>query len=102
MAHIILHDLAIAAASLIRGLVFLGLWVMVGLVGVFFWTQFPSPVNLLIGMPLFLIGLTIGLETLYQVLVGVISPRWRRTHCPFCKTSEEVQDILSPHNSFKS
>ena len=70
-----------------RGLVLLAVWLAVTLTGVFFWSQFSSPVNLVLGAPLALIGLTMGLQALYETVVGIISWRWGQTHCPFCQNN---------------
>ncbi|MFZ5366122.1 MAG: hypothetical protein ACOZBZ_02415 [Patescibacteria group bacterium] len=101
MAHTIFHHLFIAFRAVVRGLVLLAVWIAVSLTGVFFWSQFSSPINLVLGAPLFLIGLTMGLSALYEAVVGVISWRWGRTHCPFCEPPKEVKKILSPYDGFK-
>jgi len=102
MAHTIVHHLLIAFRAVVRGVVLLAVWIVVSLTGVFFWSQFSSPINLLIGGPLILIGVTMGLSALYEMTVGIVSWRWGRTHCPICKTSEEPKKILSPHDAFDS
>lgn len=101
MAHNLVHHFLIAFRAIVQGVVLLLIWTVVSLIGVFFWTQFSSPINLLIGGPLFLIGVTMGLSSFYEMIVGIISWRWGRTHCPFCKTSEEPKKILSPHDAFE-
>jgi hypothetical protein len=102
MAHTIVHHLLIAFRAVVRGLVLLAVWIAVSLTGVFFWSQFSSPINLILGAPLALIGLTMGLSALYETVVGIISWRWGRTHCPFCQPSKEPKKILSPHDAFDS
>lgn len=101
MAHTIVHHFLIAFRAIVRGLALIAVWIAVSLTGAFFWTQFSSPINLFIGGPLFLIGLTMGLSSFYEMIVGIISWRWGRTHCPFCKTSEKPEKILSPHDAFE-
>lgn len=102
MAHTIFHHLFITIKAIIEGIALLLLWVGVFALGLMIYTRFSSPVNLALGGPLLLIGLMMGLHALYTFLVGVISIRWRRTHCPFCEPTKSVNKILSPRNGFRS
>lgn len=101
MAHTVFHQLLIALRALVKGIALVSLWIVVATVGAMIWFYFSSPVNLLVGGPLFLIGLTMGISALYEMVVGLISLRWGRTHCPFCEPSKEIEKILSPHDAFK-
>lgn len=93
MAHTVVHHLFIAGKAVINGLALLVLWIIVFLSGLFFWSQFPSPVNFLLGIPLILLGLTMGLAALYEMIVGIVFWRWGRTHCPFCKVLDKTPDL---------
>ena len=84
-----------------KGLALLTIWLMVFLVGLFFWSQFTSPLNLVLGLPLMLLGFTMSLINLFEMLLSLISWRWGREHCPFCPPPEEVEEILSPQNGFQ-
>ena len=101
MAHTLAHHLLIAFRALVVGLILIMVWLLVFLAGVFFWFEFPSPANLLLGLPLILVGGSMVLANLYEMVVGVVSWRWGRTHCPFCPPPEEVEKILSPQDGFK-
>lgn len=101
MAHTLFHHLFIAFRAVLKGVVLLAVWMAVALTGIFFWSQFPSPANFVLGVPLILIGLTMGLQAFYETVVGIISWRWGRTHCPFCEPPKEVKKILSPFDGFR-
>lgn len=102
MAHTIFHHLLIAGGACLKDLALLAIWLMVFLVGLFFWSQFSSPLNLILGLPLLLLGVTMSLTNLYEIVVSVVSWRWGRTHCPFCESPEGVEEILSPQDGFRN
>lgn len=101
MGHTLYHHFLIAFRALVVGLILMMVWAAVLLVGFFFWFEFPSPVNLLLGLPLILGGGSMVLVNFYEMVVGVISWRWGRTHCPFCSSPQKVEEILSSQNGFK-
>jgi len=101
MSHTLFHHLLIAGGTFLKGLALLTIWLMVFLVGLFFWSQFTSPLNLVLGLPLMLLGFTMSLINLFEMLLSLISWRWGREHCPFCPPPEEVEEILSPQNGFQ-
>jgi len=84
MAHNLIHHFFISLRAIIKGIILLAIWTAVSLAGYFFWVSFSSPVNLVLGVPLFLVGVTLGLSSLYEVIGGIISWQWGKTHCPFC------------------
>jgi len=102
MAHTLFHHLGVAFSSVTKGIASVLVWLLVGVTGLFFFSQFPSPVNLLLGGPLFLLGLPMSLQALHGIIFGLISPRWGREHCPFCQSPQKVEEILSPHNGFSN
>jgi len=102
VAHTIFHQLLISIRAIVKGICLLATWFLVGLAGILIWMQFEAPFKFIFGLPLFLIGLTMGLQALYEMIVGFFSLRWGRTHCPFCSTSKEVKKILSPFDGFKN
>lgn len=101
VAHTALHHLLIVLRALVVGIVLLAVWGLVFFVGLFFWTEFSAPLKYILGLPLVLLGTLMGLVNLFEMLLGLISWRWGREHCPFCPPPEEVEEILSPQDGFK-
>lgn len=95
MAHIIVHHFFIIFKAILQGIVLLGLWLTVVMVGLLLWTEFSSPVNLILGLPLMLLGLTMGTVVFFEMVLSIVSSNWRSTHCPFCSSTKSVKKILS-------
>lgn len=55
----------------------------------------PSPFNLILGMALVLIGLSMALVSLWEIWAPIVSWNYSRTHCPFCADSKDPKEILS-------
>lgn len=100
MKHTIIHHLVLIFRSVIKGIILLPFWTVITILGLFFWDQTNSPWNLILGLPTIALGLTMGLGVFYEMVVGIISPRWRKTNCPLCEPPKEVKKVLFPHNGF--
>jgi len=91
----------VALRTLVLKLILIALWLLVFLVGFFFWHEFQSPFNFALGLPLMLLGATMGIASFWEIFVSLFSWRWSREHCPFCSQPEEIKDILSSQDGFK-
>lgn len=85
MSHTIFHHLFIALRSVILNSLLLTIWGAVFLLGLFFWTELPYPVNYMLGIPLMVVGLLLALFSVYEIIVGVFSWQYGKTHCPWCE-----------------
>jgi hypothetical protein len=100
MRHTHIHSLLIILRAFLKGVVRIPLCVGMAMVGYYLYQQYPMPWSLLVGLPLILVGISAGLFSVYDLIVPLISPQWRRQHCPYCRSIRNVKDILSPHNGF--
>lgn len=92
MVHTPLHQLAVFFRALVKGITLVILWTTIFILGLFFYSQFDSPVNLVLGLPLALLGATLTLSSLYEMAAGMISLKWGRRHCPFCPHEELLEN----------
>ncbi|MFC1790469.1 hypothetical protein ACFLZP_03235 [Patescibacteria group bacterium] len=61
-----------------------------------------SPANFLFGLPLFLIGGSMGLIRLWEIIHLFAGPRYNQSQCPFCSAEGEPNKILFPKKERKS
>lgn len=84
MVHLFWHQILIVFKSGVSGLALVIIWLIVTVVGIYLFTQQGSPYNLLFGLPLLLLGVTMSISSFYELIVGLVSWVWGRTHCPIC------------------
>lgn len=78
--HNLGHHLAMMLSGLIKGLMTVPAWILVGLTGYSIWENLGSPFMYVVGLPLMLIGLSMALISFYEMVVSLVSSRWRSTH----------------------
>jgi uncharacterized membrane protein len=100
MRHTLNHSLLIILKAVLKGIARIPLCLAMAIAGYYFWKQYPMPWSSAAGLPLMLIGISMGIFSVYDLIVALISSKWRREHCPYCRSINKVKDILSPHNGF--
>jgi hypothetical protein len=100
MHHTLNHSLLIILKAILKGIGRIPLCAAMAIVGYYLWKQYSMPWSLAVGLPLMLLGISMGMFSMYDLTVALISSKWRREHCPYCRPISKVKDILSPHNGF--
>jgi uncharacterized membrane protein len=100
MHHTLSHSLLIILKAFLIGIVKIPVFLVAAVIGYYIWQQYPVPWSVVIGLPLMLLGISMGVLSIYELVVAIISPQWRRQHCPYCRPIEKVSDILSTHDGF--
>lgn len=100
MQHTLIHSLLIMLGAVLKGVVRIPLCVAVIVIGYYVWQQYQEPWDIAVGFPLMLLGISMGIFSVYDLVVALISSQWRRQHCPYCRSLGKVSDILSPRNDF--
>lgn len=101
MHHTLNHSILIILRAVLKGIARIPLCLAMTITGYYFWKQYPTPWSLIVGFPLMSLGISMGIFSVYDLLVALISSRWRREHCPYCRSVTKVKEILSPHNGFE-
>lgn len=102
MEHWLLHTPLILLRAILKGLIRLPLCLALGFLGYYVWQEYVQPWPYIAGLPLMLLGGSAGLFSLYDLMVALISSKWRRQHCPYCSSVKRVEEILSPQNGFRN
>ena len=100
MSHNLNHSLLIILKAVLKGIARIPLCLAMAIAGYYFWKQYPTPWSMVVGFPLMLLGISMGIFSLYDLIVALISGKWRLEHCPYCHSVTGVKEILSPHNGF--
>jgi len=91
MHHPIWHYFLVIVVTLIRGFVSELVWCLICLAGYFIFASNKSPYNLILGVPLFLIGLGFVVNSLWSELLSVFSPTYNKAVCFLCNYSTKSE-----------
>jgi len=83
--HTVFHYILTIVWTFLKGLLDSLLWTVVGLIGLYLFYSSGSPYNILIGLPLLIIGLGVIVNSLGSDLLSVFSPKFNQGICPLCK-----------------
>lgn len=85
-AHPFWHYLLVVLLTLVRSLVGEVLWFFIGLGGYFIFVSGKSPYNVMLGLPLFLIGVGFVINSLWSEVLSVFSWKYNRGVCFLCNS----------------
>jgi len=68
-----------------KGLLDSIVWLIVGALGFYILNSSYGPYNIIIGLPLFIIGLGVIVNSLGSDLLSVFSPKFNKGVCPMCQ-----------------
>lgn len=83
--HNIFHYLVNFLITLIKSVIFFALWSLIALAGYFIIDSQNSPYNVMLGIPLFIIGIGLAMNDLWNLVLDVISWRFNRETCILCR-----------------
>jgi hypothetical protein len=96
--HNLIHYLLVVLLALTRRTVLIILFAELTFLGYLVYWRLVSPVNIVVAVPLVLIGISMILINFWELLAAIFSLNYSRTHCPFCLPSKDPQKILSLKN----
>ena len=82
--HNFYHYVFTAFQGLIKGILKAIFWILVALGGYLIFQTKMTPIDLIIGLPLGLLGLGMAINRLWDALLIVISPKHNRIFCQLC------------------
>lgn len=82
--HTVIHYLATIIIRLGQSLVGAIIWIIIGVVGYFLFKMNTPPVNIIVGLPMLVIGIGGAINSVWSVLISVFSPRYNKGVCVFC------------------
>lgn len=83
--HNIIHYLLIIIEYIFREVIQALLWLILGIAGLFIYQTKYSPYHLIIGLPVFLIGVGLAINNIITFLFGVFIFRYNRGVCRWCE-----------------
>lgn len=83
--HTIFHYILTIVWTFLKGLLDSIVWLVVGAIGFYILNLQYSPYNILIGLPLFLIGIGVITNSLGSDVLSVFSPKFNKGVCPLCR-----------------
>ncbi len=89
--HNFLHYILIILINLVKGLIGGILWFLIGLGGYYIFISKKSPYNVVLGIPLFLIGLGFVVNIFENVVSSIFSPIYYEEICFLCHTSKKSE-----------
>lgn len=82
--HNLIHYLINVVYSTTRSVISSLIWIILGALGFLIYDSQSSPVNIVIGLPLILIGVGVFLNNLQTTILSVFSPTYNRGVCILC------------------
>lgn len=82
--HTILHYLFTAFYVLIKSLIFSLGWIFIAAGGYFVYQTKKTPVDLILGLPLMLVGGGLAVSKLWSGFLAIFSPTYNRGVCRLC------------------
>lgn len=70
---------------MIENFPFIGAGLVIFLLGLLIFQNSGEPFDLMFGLPAILIGISLIVINLYELLAAVLDPQYSRTHCPLCQ-----------------
>jgi len=97
--HNFYHYVLTAIQGLIKGILKAIFWILVALGGYLIFQTKKTPIDLIIGLPLGLLGLGMAINRLWDSLLVIISPKYNRIFCRLCpeerfKNHKKLAEIL--------
>ncbi|MCL4382293.1 MAG: hypothetical protein M1575_00970 [Patescibacteria group bacterium] len=86
------HFLFSALMIFISALPLIGSGIVIFLIGFLIFTKAGSPYETILGIPVILVGLSIILINLYEVLAGILDRRYNLRRCLLCRSKTEKVD----------
>jgi hypothetical protein len=79
-------------------------WIILALLGFLSILMRISIFNLLLGLPLLLVGVGFVAHSFWDVVLSIVSPKFNRVHCIICepeqfKNHKKVKEILNINHS---
>jgi len=97
--HNFYHYFITAFRGVIKGTLEASFWIAIALAGYFIFQSKKTPFDLIVGIPLGLLGLGMAINRFWDSLLIIISPRHNRNFCQLCpeerfKNHKKLQEIL--------
>ena len=83
--HTLFHVLFIIIEYIIHGISSALIWVSIGMAGFVIFQTKASPYDILIGLPLMLIGFGLAINGLSSIVFSIFSSQFNRGVCRWCK-----------------
>lgn len=83
------HFLFSALTIFVTAFPLIGSGIVIFLIGLLIFTKADSPYETIFGVPLTLIGLSIAVINLYEVLAGILDMRHNLMRCLLCRSKTE-------------
>ncbi|HJX46051.1 MAG TPA: hypothetical protein VJ399_02695 [Patescibacteria group bacterium] len=83
--HNFIHYITTSFWSLIRGLAISFIWILLGIVGLLIIRTGKSPWDVLIGLPLVLVGGGFVINHMWTSVLTIFSPTFNREVCRLCR-----------------
>ncbi|OGM34574.1 hypothetical protein A3D00_05145 [Candidatus Woesebacteria bacterium RIFCSPHIGHO2_02_FULL_38_9] len=84
-SHNVIHYLATVVWSIIKGIASSSIWIIIGAAGFLIFQAKKSPYDIILGLPLILIGAGMTINNLANIVYSVFSPQYNRGVCIICK-----------------
>ena len=82
--HTPIHYLVTVVLRIAQSFLGAFIWILIGIIGHFIFEMNNPPVNLIIGLPMLVIGIGGVVNSVWSVVISVLSPRYNRGVCVFC------------------
>lgn len=83
--HTVFHYLFTVIIVLVKGVIGSILWILIALGGYFIFQSHKTPLDIVLGLPLLLIGGGFSLQALWTVVLAIFSPQFNRGVCRLCQ-----------------
>jgi len=89
------HHVLVGLVGAVKYSILLLFWFGVGYVGYLLYRSLPSPFSIILGVSGILLGGTLFLASLYELVIRFVSFRYTRSHCFICRFKAEGKYPLS-------
>lgn len=90
--HTFFHWLLLVIGNIFSGIAFVLVGTLMILNAMVFLQIESGLIRIALGLPLFLIGVSVVIASAYKILASIFDRYHSREHCPFCSTPEKDTD----------
>jgi hypothetical protein len=91
VGHPFWHYILVVFLTIVKGLISEIVWFLVGLGGYFIFVSKKSPYDIVLGLPLLLIGIGFVVNSLWNEVLSVFSPTYNKGICFLCRRVEKSE-----------
>ncbi|OGH20633.1 MAG: hypothetical protein A3D74_04225 [Candidatus Levybacteria bacterium RIFCSPHIGHO2_02_FULL_37_13] len=87
MTHSFFHYVLTIVFEIFKAVVGSSYWYVIGFVGFLIFRSKMSPFDLVIGLPLLIVGIGVAVNSLETVFLAIFSPKYNKGICRLCDKS---------------